>query len=70
MVPVDQFLIGLSKAPVFGFVTALIACRQGLLTGGSVQSLGERVTASVVQAIFAVIVLDALFAIFYMELGI
>jgi phospholipid/cholesterol/gamma-HCH transport system permease protein len=69
-VPLDQFWIGLSKAPVFGFVTALIACRQGLMTGGSVQSLGERVTTSVVQGIFAIIVLDAMFAIFYMELGI
>lgn len=69
-VPLDQFWIGMSKAPVFGLVVALIACRQGLLTGGSVQSLGHRTTTSVVQAIFAVIVLDALFAIFYMEMGI
>ena len=69
-VPLDQFWIGLSKAPVFGFVPALIACRQGLMTGGSVQSLGERVTASVVQGLFAIIALDAIFAIFYMELGI
>ena len=69
-VPIDQFWIGMSKAPVFGLVVALIACRQGLLTGGSVQSLGHRTTTSVVQAIFAIIVLDALFAIFYMELGI
>jgi phospholipid/cholesterol/gamma-HCH transport system permease protein len=69
-VPLDQFWIGMSKAPVFGLVVALIACRQGLLTGGSVQSLGHRTTTSVVQAIFAIIVLDALFAIFYMELGI
>lgn len=69
-VPLDQFWIGMSKAPVFGLVVALIACRQGLLTGGSVQSLGHRTTTSVVQAIFAIIVLDALFAIFYMQLGI
>ncbi|MFN7164348.1 MAG: MlaE family lipid ABC transporter permease subunit [Hyphomonas sp.] len=69
-VPIDQFWIGMSKAPVFGLVVALIACRQGLLTGGSVQSLGHRTTTSVVQAIFAIIVIDALFAIFYMELGI
>ncbi|MGA1341604.1 MAG: MlaE family lipid ABC transporter permease subunit [Hyphomonas sp.] len=69
-VPIDQFWIGMSKAPFFGLVVALIACRQGLLTGGSVQSLGNRTTTSVVQAIFAIIVLDALFAIFYMELGI
>ena len=69
-VPLDQFWIGMSKAPVFGFVVALIACRQGLQVGGSVQSLGARTTTSVVQAIFSVIVIDALFAIFYMELGI
>jgi len=69
-VPLDQFWVGMSKAPVFGLVVALIACRQGLLTGGSVQSLGHRTTTSVVQAIFSIIVLDAIFAIFYMELGI
>lgn len=69
-VPLDQFWVGMSKSPVFGVVVALIACRQGLQTGGSVQSLGRATTTSVVQAIFAIIVLDALFAIFYMEMGI
>lgn len=69
-VPADQFWIGMSKAPVFGFVVALIACRQGLNVGGSVQSLGNKTTTSVVQAIFSIIVIDALFAIFYMEMGI
>ena len=37
---------------------------------GDVNSLGRRVTASVVQSIFAVIVLEALFAMMYLELGI
>ncbi|MCA8901015.1 MAG: MlaE family lipid ABC transporter permease subunit [Hyphomonas sp.] len=69
-VPMDQFWAGIAKAPVFGFVTALIACRQGLNVGGSVQSLGHRTTTSVVQGLFAIIVLDALFAILYMEMGI
>ena len=69
-VPLDQFWVGMSKSPVFGLVVALIACRQGLQTGGSVQSLGKATTTSVVQAIFAIIVLDALFAVFYMEMGI
>ncbi|ABI77006.1 putative membrane protein [Hyphomonas neptunium ATCC 15444] len=68
-VPIDQFWIGMSKSPVFGLVVALIACRQGLQVGGSVQSLGKATTTSVVQAIFAIIVIDAIFAIFYMELG-
>ena len=68
-VPVTQFWIGMSKAPVFGLVIALIGCRQGLQVGGSVQSLGQHTTKSVVQALFAIIVIDALFAIFYMEMG-
>ena len=70
LVPIQNFWVGLSKAPIFGLVLAIIACRQGLLVGGSVQSLGSHTTTSVVQAIFSVIVIDALFAIFYMELGI
>ncbi|MBL4879216.1 MAG: MlaE family lipid ABC transporter permease subunit [Hyphomonas sp.] len=69
-VPLDQFWVGMSKAPVFGFVVALIACRQGLNVGGSIQSLGSKTTTSVVQAIFSIIVIDALFAIFYMEMDI
>jgi phospholipid/cholesterol/gamma-HCH transport system permease protein len=69
-VPIQNFWVGLSKAPVFGLVVALIGCRQGLLVGGSVQSLGTSTTKSVVQALFAIIVIDALFAIFYLELGI
>lgn len=69
-VTLDQFWVGMSKSPVFGLVVALIACRQGLQVGGSVQSLGKATTTSVVQAIFAIIVIDAMFAIFYMELGI
>jgi phospholipid/cholesterol/gamma-HCH transport system permease protein len=68
-VPATQFWIGMSKAPVFGLVIALIGCRQGLQVGGSVQSLGQHTTKSVVQALFAIIVIDALFALFYMELG-
>lgn len=69
MVGVEQFWIGLVKAPVFGLVVALIGCRQGLEVGGSVQSLGAHTTKSVVQALFAIIVIDALFAIMFMELG-
>ena len=69
-VPIDQFWIGMSKAPVFGLAIALIGCRQGLEVGGSVQSLGHHTTKSVVQALFSIIVIDAFFALFYQELGI
>ncbi|MCW5725683.1 MAG: ABC transporter permease [Maricaulaceae bacterium] len=66
----SHFWVGLSKAPVFGLVIAVIGCRQGLKVKGDVESLGLRTTASVVQAIFAVIVIDALFAMMYLELDI
>lgn len=69
-VPISQFWVGMSKAPIFGLAIALIGCRQGLEVGGSVQSLGHHTTKSVVQALFAIIVIDALFAILYMELDI
>ncbi|MDP3745717.1 MAG: ABC transporter permease [Phenylobacterium sp.] len=67
-VGVTQFWIGLSKAPVMAAVIAGIGCRQGLEVGGDVESLGRRVTAAVVHAIFAIILIDAIFALIYMEL--
>jgi len=51
-------------------VVGLVGCRQGLLVEGDVQTLGHRTTTSVVQAIFLVIVIDALFALLYLELDI
>lgn len=63
-----HFWIGMSKAPVMAAVIAGIGCRQGLEVGGDVESLGRRVTAAVVHAIFAIIVIDAGFALLYMEL--
>ena len=69
-VPIENFWVGMSKAPFFAMVVALIGCRQGLGVGGSVQSLGTSTTNSVVQALFSIIVIDAVFAMFYMQLGI
>lgn len=69
-VPIQHMFVGLSKAPVFGLVIAIIGCRHGLKVGGDVESLGASVTTAVVQAIFAVILIDALFAMLYLELDI
>jgi phospholipid/cholesterol/gamma-HCH transport system permease protein len=66
----SHFWVGMSKAPVFGLVVAIVGCRQGMKVAGDVESLGRRVTASVVQSIFIVIVIEALFAMMYLELGI
>ncbi|MCR5879796.1 ABC transporter permease [Phenylobacterium sp. J367] len=67
-VGITHFWIALSKAPVMAAVIAGIGCRQGLEVGGDVESLGRRVTAAVVHAIFAIIMIDAAFALLYMEL--
>ena len=59
---------GNTAAPVMAIAIAGIGCRQGMLVEGDVLSLGERVTSAVVQAIFAIILIDAIFALIYMEL--
>lgn len=69
-VPGQHFWVGIVKAPVFAMVVGLVGCRQGLLVSGDVQTLGQRTTTSVVQAIFLVIVIDALFAILYLEMDV
>ena len=51
-------------------VLALIGCRQGMLVEGDVVSLGRRTTSSVVQSIFLVIAIDALFAILWFQLNV
>jgi phospholipid/cholesterol/gamma-HCH transport system permease protein len=65
-----HFWVGMSKAPVMAAVIAGIGCRQGLEVGGDVESLGRRVTAAVVHAIFAIIMIDAAFALLFMHLDI
>ncbi|HHL43069.1 MAG TPA: ABC transporter permease, partial [Hellea balneolensis] len=67
---VKHFWVGLVKAPVFAMVVAIIGCRQGLAVTGSVESLGRRTTQSVVQSIFTVIVLDAMFAMLFLRMGV
>lgn len=69
VVPMSDFLIGMSKAPVFGAIIAVIGCFQGFQVSGNAESVGLRTTLAVVQAIFLVIVLDAFFAVFYSALG-
>ncbi|OIN10274.1 ABC transporter permease [Oceanisphaera psychrotolerans] len=67
-VPVQHLLVGLGKAPLFALLIALIGCLEGFKVGGSAQSVGEHTTSSVVQSIFVVILLDAIAALFLMEM--
>ena len=67
-VGIKHFWLGMFKAPVMAAAIAVIGCRQGMEVGGDVESLGRRVTAAVVHAIFSIILLDVLFALVYTEL--
>lgn len=67
-VALRHFLVGLVKAPIFAVVISLIGCLEGFKVEGTAQSVGERTTSSVVQSISSVIVIDALAAIFFMEM--
>jgi phospholipid/cholesterol/gamma-HCH transport system permease protein len=69
VIPITDMWIGLIKAPVFGFIIALAGCFQGMLVQGNSEEVGSRTTTAVVQSIFLVIVLDAVFAVFFSSIG-
>jgi len=68
-ISISHFLVGPAKAPVFAFLIAVIGCLEGFKASGSAQSVGEHTTSSVVQSIFMVILIDAVAALFFMEMG-
>ncbi len=61
--------VGLLKAPVFAVVIGLVGCHEGLQVSGSAESVGLRTTRSVVEAIFLVMVMNALFSVVFTALG-
>ena len=60
-----DLISGLAKAPVMAVIISIVAALEGMKVGGSAESLGQKVTASVVKSIFVVILADGIFAIFY-----
>ena len=69
VIPITDMWVGIIKAPVFGFIIALAGCFQGMLVQGNSEEVGSRTTTAVVQSIFLVIVLDAVFAVFFSSIG-
>jgi phospholipid/cholesterol/gamma-HCH transport system permease protein len=61
----QRFFVGLIKAPFMALVIGLIGAAEGFAVQGSAESLGQKVTSSVVKSIFTVIVLDGMFALFF-----
>ena len=69
VIPATDLWVGLIKAPVFGFIIALAGCFQGMQVESNSEEVGLRTTLAVVQSIFLVIVLDAVFAVFFGSVG-
>ncbi len=65
-----SFWIGILTAPVFGFIISLVGCYEGLKVSRSAESVGRQTTRAVVEAVFLVIVLDAMFSIMFSYLKI
>ena len=68
-ISLQTFEVGMIKAPFMAMVIGTVACVEGMAVKGSSESLGLQTTASVVESIFLVIVLDGLFAIFFASIG-
>jgi phospholipid/cholesterol/gamma-HCH transport system permease protein len=68
-ITLDTFKVGMIKAPFMALLVGVVACVQGMSVKGSAESLGLQTTASVVESIFLVIVMDGLFAIFFASIG-
>ena len=63
------FFCGIIKAPFMALVIGMIACLEGLAVAGSAESLGRRVTSSVVKSIVMIVVVDGLFTVFFAGIG-
>jgi phospholipid/cholesterol/gamma-HCH transport system permease protein len=68
-VGLQHLWVGMIKAPIFAFVIAMVGCFHGMQVSGSAESVGQQTTLSVVQSIFLVIVIDAIFAVVFEEIG-
>jgi len=62
--------VGIVKAPVFAMIVTAIGCYRGFMVAGGAEGLGRATTNSVVQALFLVITVDALFSVVFNLLGI
>lgn len=65
-----DFYVGLSKAPVFALLIAMVGTLRGMQVESSAEELGLKTTMAVVQSIFLIIVADAFFAVLFTRLGI
>jgi len=67
---ISHVIVGMVKAPVFAVIIGVVGCHAGMKVGNNAESLGRMTSNAVVTAIFAVIVADALFSIFFAQMEI
>ncbi|MFO7804290.1 MAG: ABC transporter permease, partial [Paracoccaceae bacterium] len=67
---ISHVMVGMVKAPVFALIIGIIGCHAGMQVESNAESLGRQTSNAVVAAIFAVIVADAGFSIFFAQMGI
>ncbi|MDN5569248.1 MAG: MlaE family lipid ABC transporter permease subunit [Paracoccus sp. (in: a-proteobacteria)] len=65
-----HFGVGMIKAPFFALIIGVIGCYEGMKVGGDAESLGRLTSTAVVLSIFMVIVMDAMFSIFFAIVGV
>ena len=67
---IQDFLVGLVKAPVFALLIAGVGTLRGMQVSGSAEQLGRLTTTAVVQAVFLIVLADAIFTVVFSKLGI
>ena len=69
-VELNHFIVGIAKAPLFGFIIAVVGCYEGLRVSASAESVGRQTTRSVVESIALVIAIDTVFVVFFSIIGV
>lgn len=64
----SSFWVGIGKAPIFGFLIAMVGCYEGMQVQGGSLSVGKKTTRAVVTSIFLVILMDAVFSVLFTKL--
>ncbi|MCR9085680.1 MAG: MlaE family lipid ABC transporter permease subunit [Rhodobacteraceae bacterium] len=66
---VSNVLVGLIKAPFFALIIGVVGCHAGMQVKSNAESLGQMTSSAVVVSIFAVIMADAIFSVFFAQVG-
>lgn len=69
-VPLSNFWVGIIKAPFFAAIIAIVGCMRGLTCYGDTQSIGKSTTVSLVNAMFWIILANAIFSFIFTRLNI